>query len=222
MYYIPDNFIEEGRIFQGAIRIRYLIEGIILSLIGIIPALLIKVDDLQVRITLVVFMGGPFLLAGLYGFNGDPLSVAFSAFKEWRKEKNILLYNKKAVFLTEAPIVANETGDPLKDKVIGVIENYQQKRTEARDSANYVEGETFEFADDKSLAGLSETDRDKIAEIIKSKEKNDGIITIDDEDNLDDLYSFESDYVDHASGPDTIEQDAYGFEYAESNVPTSF
>ena len=33
-YYIPDNYIEEGRVFQGRIRLRNLIEGIVMGLIS--------------------------------------------------------------------------------------------------------------------------------------------------------------------------------------------
>ena len=96
IYYIPYNYISESRLHVGqtSIRVRYLIDSLILSLIlGIVAVLIILLamegTSVQARLTVALIICGPGFILGQIGYNGDPISVtdAFSKVQEKRKQK---------------------------------------------------------------------------------------------------------------------------------------
>lgn len=117
-YIIPDNFIDEGRIINGMFRTRYFVEAVILAVFAAMFALLIPVEKVTNKITLVVFIAGPFFALGITGISGDPLSVAAKNVFHWVKTRSLMLYdsNPRALVTTPLDKMMNQTLRSLPEK----------------------------------------------------------------------------------------------------------
>ena len=147
VYYIPDNYIEEGRIFQGRIRIRDLIEGLVLA----IPFALLGWalgKTLETKLFLSILLGGPLLVLGVIGINGDPLSVVLRSIRNFSKKKRLRLYNSNPRPYQVTPVQAIFSEESGRDRLATAYENYQQKRLNEKLNLEMVEGEDYVFAPD--------------------------------------------------------------------------
>lgn len=160
-YRIPENFIDESRIFKGTVRTRFFIEGCIMALIAAIPAFLIPVSTSNARISLVVFLCGFPLVLGIRGINGDPISVTLKSAKSWYTTRGIMLYNNETVALRTTPLAEMETEKRMSDSIIDAIDSIKEARKAKRESEEYIEGVTFEFAEDPTLKRLYADQRDE-------------------------------------------------------------
>lgn len=157
IYYIPENFLGESRILNGQIRVRYLIDSIglsaILALIFGLPLLLFVFREatFNVKITVLVISVAPGFLAGQFGYNGDPVSVFLTNVYRWRKKRQIRLYNEKPRLFGTDPVKALYESNRNMDKLVGLVQNVQEKRIERKNAEVLVEGETFEFQYDPSI-----------------------------------------------------------------------
>lgn len=151
-YIIPDNFIDEGRIINGMFRTRYFVEAVILAVIAAMFALLIPVEKVTNKITLVVFIAGPFFALGITGISGDPLSVAAKNVVHWIQTRSLMLYdsNPRALVTTPLDKMMNQT--LTKDQILEYIERSRQQRLEKRAQEQLIEDENFRFAADKDYA----------------------------------------------------------------------
>ena len=152
-YLIPDNFIEEGRIFQGRIRIRYLIEGVILSLGAAIAGLMIITSapelDTEYKIMIMCVLCAPTMILGITGFNGDPISVTIKSAWEWNKNKNTMLYNPNPKLLKRDPVLSVINKERAVDSFMDNIEKRRQENLEKKININIREGEDYVFAEDE-------------------------------------------------------------------------
>lgn len=153
IYYIPDNYIEEGRVFQGRIKVKNLIDAIVLaaafSVIGFVILSLNPYMTLQGKISMFVFLCIPPALLGIVGFNGDSLSVAAKAAKKWMKNKQMMLYNPTPKLLKRDPLltVVNQSGTI--DSIIEVLSEEKQKNIQKKAEVNIIEGKDYKFARDE-------------------------------------------------------------------------
>lgn len=153
-YRIPENFIDESRLFRGTVRTRFFIEGCIMALIMAIPAFMIPAATRNARISIVIAMCGIPLLLGIVGINGDPISVVIKSAIRWLKNRSIMLYNDETVALKTAPLTVLMNEKRASDAIIDVVENIKASRQEKMDSEVYERGVTFEFAEDPYLRDL--------------------------------------------------------------------
>lgn len=150
IYYIPDNYIEEGRILQGSVKVKNLIQGICIALpMGLLGWAL--GSSLKAKIVLTIVLAGPLLLIGVIGYNGDSLFTVFKSFNEWRKGKSMKLYNPKPTPFYVSPTETIFATEQTRDKIVGAYEERQKRRIEEHLNQNYVEGENFVFADDPTV-----------------------------------------------------------------------
>lgn len=150
VYYIPENFVEEGRIFQGTIKVKNLVQGALLAL----PLALIGWGigkTLQVRITLSIILAGPMLFFGVVGFNDDPLFTVIKNFMAWRKERCVRLYNPEATPFYVSPTETIFSTDPKLDVILKDREERKKRKVEAHLAQEYVQGENFDFANDPTV-----------------------------------------------------------------------
>lgn len=153
-YRIPENFIDESRIFKGMVRTRFFIEGAMMAMVMLIPAFLIPVSDQMSRISLVVTLCGVPLMIGTLGVNGDPISVVVRNFKNWKRMRGVMLYNTETVPLKTSPLTASMSEKRPSDAIIEMVENYRDNRREKMAAEVFVEGVTFQFAKDPDLVPL--------------------------------------------------------------------
>lgn len=153
-YRIPENFIDEGRLFKGMVRTRFFLEGCVMALIAAIPAFLIPVASKAQRISVVVIICGIPLLLGVVGINGDPISVVLRNLKNWRSSRGVMLYNTETVALKTAPLTASMNEKRAADTLIEMAEAYRENKQRKMDEEVFVEGVTFQFAQDPDLRRL--------------------------------------------------------------------
>lgn len=154
-YYIPDNFIEEGRVFGGRIRLRYLIEAIILTLGSLLLSWIIvqEIPDspLQLKICIFIVLCAPPFVFGNIGYNGDPISVAIKSAYAWRKHKTMMIYNPHARLLIKDPVDEALNQISASDNLATTLEERQREKIERKANMRMVEGEDFEFAEDPDI-----------------------------------------------------------------------
>ena len=134
-------------------RTRNFIEGVILGGISAIPALFIPVDSFNTRVMLLTAFAAPLFLIGNNGFNGDPLSTTVKNARKWLSSRKLMLYNSGARALKEAPLTVMMERPQASDKILDVLDSIKEARREKAAKIQYIEGETFEFAEDSELAG---------------------------------------------------------------------
>ena len=166
IYYIPDNYIKENRIHIGQLsfRLRYLIDSVVLSLIlGVFALifilLLMRNTSVSSKMTVAIIICGPGFLAGQIGYNGDPISTAFSSFMKWRKSNSIRLYNTSPRLLGADPVKAMQ-GATGRDTIVEAVTNMRESMRKKAEVGELVEGENFEFEYDPSIDDYLEENGD--------------------------------------------------------------
>ena len=153
-YRIPDNFMDESRIFRGTVRTRFFLEGCIMALAAAVPAWLIPVSSRMMRISTAVILCGIPLMIGVLGINGDPISVVLRNLKKWRKSRGIMLYNRETAALKISPLSAALEEKQANDAFIDMVERYRGNQKAKREAEIFIEGVTFRFAEDADLKPL--------------------------------------------------------------------
>lgn len=151
IYYIPDNFIDEGRFNAGmiSVRTRYLAEAIIYGLVFVLLSLFIPVKSFNNRLTVSIIIAGPAFGVGLSGINGEPVSTTISHVWNWYKQRQIMLYDTTPLVLTESPIDKMMSMNNKSSALALRLEDRKRRRVEEREHRLFVLGENFEFAKDR-------------------------------------------------------------------------
>ena len=195
VYYIPDNFREEGRIFQGSVKIRNLLQGAVLALpFGIIGWKL--GNTLASRISIALFAAGPIVCAGIMGYNDDPLFSVIGYVRNWLKTRTVRKYNPNPAPFYVSPVEAIFAEEPTKDKLVGRYEDWQKQKMEERLNEEMVEGETFVFADDPVIRKY----HDESQRPSQSNTPHTPAVVRIEEGDIDDIFGFEMDWRPHPPG----------------------
>ncbi len=149
-YYIPENFIEGGKIFGGILKTRNFVEAVILSLIIGIPLWIIPYSSFVVKLTVIISVIVPIFLIAVAGINGGSLLEFLKQYHIWKNTKRIIIYNNKAHprALRPADIVLAQ--ELPKDKIVDVFDNWKENRKNKNSQISFVEGEDFIFLDDEA------------------------------------------------------------------------
>lgn len=164
-YYIPMNFMETGYLMNGAIPVRNVVEAVVLFLVGHCVTKLFPLPEGTDAITPYILIVAPFVLIGLSGVQGDPLSIFLVDFFKWRGHRKPYFYS------THNEAYTQEAADKLldepqfRDMIADLFDSLRKKMTPK--SIDYVEGETFEFASDPEQEALREAQK----EIITKREE---------------------------------------------------
>lgn len=153
IYYIPDNFIEEGRILQGKIKLRHLYDAVILAAAGAAAAFAVTLSfpymELEDKIPVFMFFCLPPACLGIIGFNGDPISVAFRSFRKWRRNSRTMLYNPNPRLLKRDPLLSVINQTSTIDTLLEIYETKKQENIRKKAEITMKEGEDFEFVSDE-------------------------------------------------------------------------
>ncbi len=175
IYFIPDNFIEEGRVLQGRFRLRYLIEGIVMGVITASIALIIILMNpqlsLEVKIVMLIFTGGPALAIGIIGYNGDPISVVIKSALAWSKHKIAMLYNPNPRLLKRDPLLSKINESRPMDEIFESIEAKRRENLEKKVNTSLEEGKDFKFAEDEYVDAYTKRIKKKSVKDQKGKKR---------------------------------------------------
>lgn len=167
IYYIPYNYISESRLHVGqtSIRVRYLIDSLILSLIlGIVAVLIILLamegTSVQARLTVALIICGPGFILGQIGYNGDPISVTVKNYLAWRQNNRIRIYNVTPRLLGTDPVKAMYEDSSGRDAIVDAFSKVQEKRKQKQREKNQVDGIDFEFEYDPGIDNYLEDNGD--------------------------------------------------------------
>lgn len=95
-HYIPENFAESGRSFNGLVKTKNLVEAIIVSLpLGIAFWFLFNFMPLNWHIVFTVFFAGMGFVAGIYGWQGDSLFEFVQHVYTFNQRKRYAKYNER-------------------------------------------------------------------------------------------------------------------------------
>lgn len=214
IYYIPENYLNESRVFQGQFKLRNLLEGAVMA--GVVALIVYPFlaghMTFETRLTILVMCCAPFLLLGVMGFNGDPLSVALASAYQWKRSKDMLLYNEEPRLLSQAPMDSSFSEVYMQDKIVDYFQARQQDRINKKLNRKLVAGRNFQFEDDSDVDPFvisKEDDLRRRAEALNSQPEPDGDedeFVLDTEDEDDTLAALEELYaVERMAGMDSAE-----------------
>lgn len=160
-YIIPNNFMETGYVLNGAVSLRNAIEAGLLALLGFGICKLLPLPSGTDAISYYIFIIAPFVMFGLYGIQGDPISVFVLDFIKWRRRRNPCFYNMHGQAYTQEAADMLEDAPQFRDMFADMIDGMRRKM--AAEEIDYVEGQTFRFAEDPEQAALKQAQEDIIA-----------------------------------------------------------
>jgi hypothetical protein len=170
IYFIPTNYRESGYIFNGMIAKRNAVDALALGLLGffLVRMLPIKADMLLSAYILFIGLLG---MVGIVGINGVPVSTWLFDTILWRRRRKPYLYNTHggAYSVSAADVMLNEPD--LRDALYDTLDKMRAAMKGAE--PNYIEGETFQFAEDPELEALKSA-HEELLEEKAEKEKEQG------------------------------------------------
>lgn len=147
-YLIPNNFIDESRVFNGALRTRFVVEAIIVFLLVFIPCWVFIPSTVDAKIGISICCSLPLAIAALAGINDDSLFTFAKNAKSWRKSKQIMLYNDDAQTYKARPVDVMMSEVYASDFVMTAYSDWKSKRAAKNADIELIEGVDFEFRDD--------------------------------------------------------------------------
>lgn len=166
---IPMNFMESGYVLNGAVSIRNAVEGCILALLAYFFCKTLPLPSGTDAIAYYIFIISPFLLIGAAGVQGDPLSVFIMDFFKWSKRRKPCFYSTHGEAYTQEAAELVLDAPQMRDLIADVVDSLKAKM--ATDEIEYVEGETFRFADDPEQAALKQAQEELLAKREEAKQK---------------------------------------------------
>lgn len=167
-YLIPNNFIDESRVFNGAIRVRYLVEAIIIFVAIAGPCWLLIPSDTSAKLGITLGCSLPLTLLALTGINGDSLSDFLKSALSWKKYKQIMLYNENVRTYRARPVDVMLAETNPSDVLRNSLEKWKTQRSQQNANMDLVENVDFVFMEDKEYEKMTPQE---IREKQKQKEK---------------------------------------------------
>jgi len=158
-YLIPNNFIDEGRVFNGAIRTRYLVEAIVMFLIIALPCWILIPKTVEAKFGIVLGCSLPLAMFALVGINGDSFSGFLKNAWKWRKERQIMLFNDHARTYQARPVDVMLSEVYASDVLINSLDKWRAQRAQQNANiGNLVENVDFIFMKDEEYEKMTPQD----------------------------------------------------------------
>lgn len=157
-YLIPNNFIDEGRVFNGAIRTRYLIEAVIIFIVIAGPCWLLIPKTVSAKIGITLGCSLPLAMLALVGINGDSLSGFLKSAWSWRKERQIMLYNDHTRTYAARPVDVMMSEVYASDILMNSLDKWRTQRAQRDANIDLVENVDFVFQKDEEYERMTPQD----------------------------------------------------------------
>lgn len=133
-YVIPPNFVDKVTVIGGMVRLRNLIEAVVVSTAVVAPPLIFIPMSFSAKLYVVILAGAPFLVLGCIGLNGDSLFQFVSYWSAFRRNKRIARYNPHI-----------KKPDNVRETLMG--DTTELPRDKIRKKVAQLTGRTFEIED---------------------------------------------------------------------------
>lgn len=151
IYHIPTNFKDAGYVFNGMIAVRNAIDAVVFGLIGFIIASLLPFSGDGALSGYILFVG-IFGMIGFSGIRGIPVSVFLVDAFRWRGRRKPYLYNHHGTSFSMTAAELMLTEPQFRNKIADALDKMKESMASRR--TEYIEGETFQFAEDPELEAL--------------------------------------------------------------------
>ena len=159
---IPCNYKEPGYVFKGMVPLRNFIDAVVLAFLGFLISSIFAPEDFWDAISWYILGAGFPAVFGIVGINSIPLSTYLLDVIMWSKRRDPYFFNHHgSAYSSSAADVMLDTPQ-LRDHLASAYDFLQKKLTPKQ--IDFIEGETFQFADDPELAFLQnaeETEEEK-------------------------------------------------------------
>lgn len=155
---IPYNFKEPGYVFKGMVPLRNFIDAVVLGCAGALISSIFAPKDFWDGISWYILCAGFPAVFGIVGIHGIPLSTYLLDFIMWSKRRDPYFFNHhgNAYNATAADVMLE--APQLRDHLAAAYDSLRQKLEPKQ--TDYIEGETFQFAEDPELIYLQNADED--------------------------------------------------------------
>ena len=142
VYRIPENYIGEGRVFNGLFKTRNFVEAVIIFIIVAVPAhALVSKAGISVRIA-TPLCAGLFVAIFVYnGINGEPFSKGILTIIKFYSSRTIYVYEKTDSALKKAPSSSMSMDTSPINKFFSKLNNNKRETITYED---LIEGENYE------------------------------------------------------------------------------
>lgn len=133
-YIIPPNFVDKMSVVGGMIRLRNLVEAILVASIVVGPPILLIPMSFSAKLYVAVLAGIPLLVIGCIGINGDSLFQFLTYWSDFRRNKRVARYNphiKKPDNIRET--LMSEESELPRDKILKKIAKLTGRTFEIED-----------------------------------------------------------------------------------------
>lgn len=150
-YHIPTNYKDSGFVINGMIAVRNLIDALVLGLIGFFIASMLPFSG-DGALSGYILIIGLFMMLGISGIRGIPFSTFLANAVQWYRKRKPYLYNHHGTSysMTAAELMLSEP--QLRNKIADALDKIKDNMASKR--VEYIEGETFQFAEDPELEAL--------------------------------------------------------------------
>lgn len=167
-FIIPMNFMESGYVLNGAVSLRNAIEAGVMALLGFWVCKLLPLPGGVDAIPYYIFIIAPIAMIGLYGIQGDPISVFVMNYVRWNRRRKPYFYSGHSEAYTQEVVDYMHDSANFRDMIADAVDKMRKKMSS--DDIDYIEGETFRFASDPVQEALKQALADMNAQK-EAKEK---------------------------------------------------
>ncbi len=174
-YLIPNNFIDETRVFNGMLRIRNLIEAIIMLIMIAGPCILFIPKTVTAKFGITLACSLPLTMLALMGVNDDSLTTFIKSAISWRKNRQVMLYNDNARTFNARPVDVMLSEVYVSDVLMNSVEKWRAQRSQRDAMVELVENVDFVFKEDDEYVKMTpQEERTRLRQQKKEAKKRKG------------------------------------------------
>ena len=206
---------------MGMFKTRNMIEGLILTLIPGIPLLFVPFSSITTKISVILCIALPLFLFGLTGMDGDPLSIFLMNAYNWKKSKRMILFDNALHMRKVNPTDLMMARELPKDKIVKKLDDWKAKKAEEINSIDFIEGQTFEFSEDKEYT-MYKTEENKILNISDTETNKKEPLKLKERKSKKQQKNSAAVYEDYQENQENYSEETYQNSYAETYTDDNY
>jgi len=171
IYIIPENFMGTMKVLQGSIRLRFLLDGIILGGLGAVIGWMIVfrvfLMTKEQGIPILLFLSAPGIMLGIVGIGGEAVSTVIGAYVQWMMDRKQYICDPVGVLFCRSPIEWKQEKERERDREAERWKGYLRKiRKKQRSLLDYEASELQVRPDDILRTYMGTGNRRTVTDIV--------------------------------------------------------